>query len=116
MPLLRTILAVLIGFSLAMTPVAAAMATPMSAMVHCDKKGIGSNDNGTAAAADMPDCCCDKSDNCSADACALKCFKTQCALSETSKAFSFLRQPYVQSISDLIVQRDWPPPAPPPRV
>lgn len=115
MPWLRIILAVLIGFSLAVTPVAAAMAKPMAAMEHCDKKGMSAKNMGATAATEMPDCCCDKANACPADACAVKCFKTPCALPTATESFGFLRQAYAQSISDLIVQRAWPPPAPPPR-
>ncbi len=108
MPLLRLILAVLIGFSLAVTPVAAAMAKPMVAMEHCDKKGMGAKDLG-----DCP--CCDKSGACPVDSCAQKCFKTPCFLPTATKTFEFLRQTYERSMTDSIALSDWPPPAPPPR-
>lgn len=113
MPVIRFIFAVLIGFSLAVTPVAAAMAKPMAAMEHCDKKGM--NAKGLSAKA-MSDCCCDKANACPADTCAMKCFKTTCAFSTATKTFGFLSQTYERSLSESVALSTWPPPAPPPRV
>lgn len=115
MPWLRIILAVLIGSSLAVTPVAAAVAKPMAAMEHCDKKGMSTKDMGATAATEMPDCCCNKANACSADACAVKCFKSQCALPTATKMFGSLRHAYETSTADIVALSAWPPPAPPPR-
>lgn len=108
MPILRIILAALIGLSLAVMPVAAAMAKPMTAMEHCDKKGMG--------AKGMDDCpCCDKANACAAESCALKCFKTPCFIPTAVETFAFVRQGYQLSSSESIASSPWPPPSPPPR-
>ena len=112
MPWLRFILAVLIGFSLAVTPVAAALAKPMAAMEHCDKKGVSAK--GLTATA-MDDCCCGKTNACPADACAVKCYKTPCALPTASESFAVVPQTYARARSESIAFSSWPPPAPPPR-
>lgn len=108
MPWLRIILAVLIGFSLAVTPVAAAIAKPMAAMEHCDKKGMG--------AKDMGDCpCCDKVSACAASACSSMCAKVPVALTSAFITLVFMRQAYERSTADTVALSAWPPPAPPPR-
>jgi hypothetical protein len=119
-PLLRIILAILIGFSLAVSPVAAAMANPTTTMEHCGKAGMGAmnmgtQDMGAKTTKHCPDC--DKSGACLSQNCAQKCFKTAAAfiLPEAIKTFDFSGQTYERSISVSIVMNAWPPPAPPPR-
>lgn len=101
--MIRLILAVLIGFSLAAAPVAAAMVGPAAPMEHCDKK-------------DMGDCsCCDKANACRPEACAAKCVKIP-GFFKAADLTRYLRpqdfEPFKASMAPLSA---WPPPAPPPR-
>lgn len=103
MSALRFILAVLIGFSLAVTPVAAAMAGPAAAVKHCDKQDMG----------DFP--CCEKADSCRPDTCATKCLKVVGNLCGLTKPFVPVAEVLQSAEVDKVALRSWPPPSPPPR-
>lgn len=103
MSLARVILAVLIGVSLAITPVAAAMAGPAASMAHCDKAGKGDGS------------CCDKANACRPDACAAKCFKIPGVLADADFARRLRARDFEPSVASLTPLSAWPPPAPPPR-
>lgn len=109
---IRFILALLIGISLALAPISAAMAGPaMSsgmAMEHCDKtpaKTMSENCN-----------CCDKSDVCRAGSCAGQCANISGYLPVEAKLIIATSQDFPRSSPADVIQRSWPPPAPPPRV
>ena len=109
MALLRTILAILIGFSLAVTPVGLAYASPaktstMTAMGHCDQKNM----------AQCP--CCHKAMPCQFDgSCGLKCLKIVGCFPGETAATAVGKTLYTLSVAATLVKRSWPPPAPPPR-
>lgn len=105
---IRFILAVLIGFSLAVTPVGNALAKSMAATEHCDKQAMDSDNN-----VDCP--CCDKANACPGDFCSVTCFKISSAFPTANKLIDLMRQTYEPSAGELITFRSWPPPAPPPR-
>lgn len=108
MPLLRIILAVFIGVSLAFAPVAGAIAMPMAGMGHCDSKMDDAHK--------MGDCnCCHKSNTCNTDTCSVKCAKVSFTISSPSRSLAFLRQSYEAAVSQALAFHSWPPPAPPPR-
>lgn len=109
MVLIRAILSVLIMFSLAVTPVGMAYASPakaaaMATMKHCDKK-------------DMANCpCCHKAVPCQFDSsCAVKCVKILSALTCPAMPTAFSSTGYPVPADDTLNTRSWPPPAPPPR-
>lgn len=110
MVLIRTLLAVLIMFSLAVTPVSIAYASPgkaaaMAAMEHCDRK-------------DMADCpCCHKAVPCQFDSfCAVKCLKIFVALTGPTAPTTLSSTDYPNAADEALKMRSWPPPAPPPRL
>ena len=110
---IRFIVALFIGFSLAIAPVAAAMVGPaMSsgmAMEHCDK---------TPAKMMSQHCdCCDKSNTCRADLCGAQCAKINGFLPVAAKpACIGLGRDFPRPSSIGLAINSWPPPAPPPRV
>ena len=109
MSLLRTILAILIGFSLAVTPVGVAFATSAKASnavvaAYCAKT-------------DMGDCaCCDKAVPCQFDSsCAAKCMKILGSLACVDARADVGANRYALAVEPALELRSWPPPAPPPR-
>ena len=115
---IRFILALFIGFSLTIAPVAAAMASPAissgMAMEHCDKALAK-----TASAKTMAShCdCCDKANACRADSCGAQCIKINGFLPVAAKpACIGLCQDFPRPTAIGSATNSWPPPAPPPRV
>ena len=110
---IRLILALLIGLSLAVAPVAAAMAGPAMAsgmaMEHCDK---------TPAKKMSQNCdCCDKSNVCRADLCGAQCAQINGYLPVAANpACTGLGHVFPRPSSIGLATNSWPPPAPPPRI
>ena len=109
---IRFILALLIGLSLALAPVSAAMAGPAmssgKAMEHCDK---------TPAKKITQHCdCCEKSNICRADNCGAQCAKINGYLPAAAKFVVAVGQDFPRPSPVGVIHRSWPPPAPPPRV
>ena len=111
MLILRTILALLIGFSLLTAPISAAMAAQAMetgmVMEDCDK---------------MPsmqapsDCdCCDKANLCQPNTCGAQCAKLLGYLPTSTRTNIAVAQEFPRPASVVVERHSWPPPAPPPR-
>ena len=114
---IRFILALLIGLSLTLAPVSAAMAGPaMSsgmAMEHCDKMQTKAVASKTMAS----HCdCCEKSNVCRADNCGAQCAKIYGYLPAAAKFAVAVGQDFPRPSPVGVIHRSWPPPSPPPRV
>ena len=111
MPILRAILALLIGFSLLTAPISAAMAAQAMetgmAMEDCDK--IPSKQAPS-------DCdCCDKANLCQTNMCGAQCAKLLGYLPTPTSTDIAIAQEFPRPASAAVERHSWPPPAPPPR-
>ena len=116
----RFIFALLIGFSLATAPVAAAVAGPaMSSgmsMKHCNKAAANKVSVASTAKVAAHCDCCDQSNVCRADTCGAQCVKIPGYLATVIKSDLSAAREFPRPSSDGMAVLSWPPPAPPPRV